>query len=251
MFRYLGNRWSLRWFVSSFFSVQLPCLHYPAPQTLVSSATSAFDPSAQWYCLALLGSTSLHCNLEIFTGAEIQGNDGTSFVYFLSQGLEFSAAFLTKIWKYCFIYFVSFIIIYYGKSSLVPANLLNLKLDIFSPWTWYLYLNILGEGKREGQNKVGIERYEWHKWPHLQSRDRDTGIENTTREAPRTLQWVSVPFYRGSSGLRDGAQVSWIAGRFSIICATSEGQIYGYQGGKGVGLGDGDWRAYTAGIRRE
>ena len=59
--------------------MQLPSLQYPAPQTLLSSATSGFDPSAQWYCRTLLDSTSLHCNLEIFPGAEIQGNYGTSY----------------------------------------------------------------------------------------------------------------------------------------------------------------------------
>ena len=73
--------------------MQLACLQYPEPQTLVSSAASDLDSSAQRYFCALLGSTSPPCNLEIFPGAEIQGNYGTSFVYFLSQGLEFSAAF--------------------------------------------------------------------------------------------------------------------------------------------------------------
>lgn len=147
MFRYLGNRWSLRWFVSSFFLCSF--LVYTISSTNLSFFGSfSLDPQPSGIALLCWAPPPCIVISEIFTGAEIQGNDGTSFVYFLSQGLEFSAAFLTKIWKYCFIYFVSFIIIYYGKSSLVPANLLNLKLDIFSPWTWYLYLNILGEGKR-------------------------------------------------------------------------------------------------------
>ena len=59
--------------------MQLPSLQYPAPRTLVSSAASGFDPPARRYCRALLDSTSLQCNLEVFPGAEIQGSYGTSY----------------------------------------------------------------------------------------------------------------------------------------------------------------------------
>ena len=38
----------------------------------------------------------------------------------------------------------------------------------------------------------------------------------------RILGWAAVPFSRGSSQLRDQTQVSCIAGRFFIICATRE-----------------------------
>ena len=36
----------------------------------------------------------------------------------------------------------------------------------------------------------------------------------------RTLQWVALPFSRGSSWLRDGTHVSCIAGRFFTVSAT-------------------------------
>ena len=38
----------------------------------------------------------------------------------------------------------------------------------------------------------------------------------------RTLEWVAIPFSRGSSWPRDWTQVSWIAGRFFTIWATRE-----------------------------
>ena len=40
------------------------------------------------------------------------------------------------------------------------------------------------------------------------------------------LEWVAVPFSRGSSQLRDGTQVSHIAGRFFTSGATSKAQEY-------------------------
>ena len=39
------------------------------------------------------------------------------------------------------------------------------------------------------------------------------------------LEWVTIPFSRGSSQLRDQTQVSCIAGRFSTIWATTEAHI--------------------------
>ena len=41
----------------------------------------------------------------------------------------------------------------------------------------------------------------------------------------RMLEWVAVPFSRGLSQLRDGTQVSHIAGGFSTIWATREAQV--------------------------
>ena len=38
----------------------------------------------------------------------------------------------------------------------------------------------------------------------------------------RILEQVAIPFSRGSSRLRDGTQVSGIAGRFFIVWATRE-----------------------------
>ena len=38
----------------------------------------------------------------------------------------------------------------------------------------------------------------------------------------RILEWVAIPFSRGSSRLRDGAQVSCPAGRFFAVWATRE-----------------------------
>ena len=40
----------------------------------------------------------------------------------------------------------------------------------------------------------------------------------------RTLEWVAVPFSRGSSGTSDPSQVSCIAGRFLTIWVTRETQ---------------------------
>ena len=42
----------------------------------------------------------------------------------------------------------------------------------------------------------------------------------------RTLEWVAFPFSRGSSQLRDGTQVSRIAGSFFTSWATREAQEY-------------------------
>ena len=42
----------------------------------------------------------------------------------------------------------------------------------------------------------------------------------------RILEWVAIPFSRGSSQTRDGTQVSHIAGRFFTIWATREAQFY-------------------------
>ena len=42
----------------------------------------------------------------------------------------------------------------------------------------------------------------------------------------RKLEWVAVPFSRASSQLRDGTQVSHIAGRFLTSGATSKAQEY-------------------------
>ena len=40
----------------------------------------------------------------------------------------------------------------------------------------------------------------------------------------RTLEWVAIPFSKGSSWPRDGTRVSCIAGRFFIIWTTKEAQ---------------------------
>ena len=42
----------------------------------------------------------------------------------------------------------------------------------------------------------------------------------------RILEWVAIPFSKGSSWPRDWTQVSHIAGRFFTIWATTEAQIY-------------------------
>ena len=44
----------------------------------------------------------------------------------------------------------------------------------------------------------------------------------------RILEWVAMPFSRGSSWPRDQTQVSCIAGRFLIIGTTREAHIYTY-----------------------
>ena len=45
----------------------------------------------------------------------------------------------------------------------------------------------------------------------------------------RILEWVAMPFSRGSSQPTDRNQVSFIAGRFFIIWATREAQMPTYQ----------------------
>ena len=44
---------------------------------------------------------------------------------------------------------------------------------------------------------------------------------------PRILEWVAIPFFRGSSWPRDWTQVSWIAGRF-FVCLYSKGKTDTY-----------------------
>ena len=43
----------------------------------------------------------------------------------------------------------------------------------------------------------------------------------------RILEWVAIPFFKGSSQLRDQTQVSHITGRFFIIWATRKAQNTG------------------------
>ena len=43
-----------------------------------------------------------------------------------------------------------------------------------------------------------------------------------TREAPRILEWIGLPFSRGSAGLRDQTWVSCITGRLFSVWATKE-----------------------------
>ena len=45
---------------------------------------------------------------------------------------------------------------------------------------------------------------------------------------PRILEWVAMPFSRGSSLLRDWTWVSHIAGRFFTICAVREATIFSF-----------------------
>ena len=45
----------------------------------------------------------------------------------------------------------------------------------------------------------------------------------------RILEWVAIPFSRGSSQTRDRTQVSSFAGEFSNIWATREAQYSGEQ----------------------
>ena len=42
----------------------------------------------------------------------------------------------------------------------------------------------------------------------------------------RTLEWIAIPFSRGSSQLRDGTHVSCIAGGFFYHRATWEAQVF-------------------------
>ena len=42
----------------------------------------------------------------------------------------------------------------------------------------------------------------------------------------RILEWIAIPFSRGSSWLRDQTQVSCIASRFFTVWATREARIY-------------------------
>ena len=40
----------------------------------------------------------------------------------------------------------------------------------------------------------------------------------------KILEWVAIPFSKGSSQTRDQTQISWIAGRFLTVWATKEAQ---------------------------
>ena len=44
----------------------------------------------------------------------------------------------------------------------------------------------------------------------------------------RTLEWVAISYYRGSSWSRNGIRVSCIAGRFFTVWATEQAQPYVY-----------------------
>ena len=51
------------------------------------------------------------------------------------------------------------------------------------------------------------------------------------QRSPLILQWVAIPFSRGSSQPRDQAEVSWIAGRFFTSWATREVWLWWLQEG--------------------
>ena len=53
------------------------------------------------------------------------------------------------------------------------------------------------------------------------------GLYSPWNSLARILEWVAVPFSRGSSQLRDQTQVSHIAGGFFTTWATREAQEYG------------------------
>ena len=42
----------------------------------------------------------------------------------------------------------------------------------------------------------------------------------------RTLEWVAIPFFRGSSQSRDWTQVSHIAGRFFLVWAVTGASLF-------------------------
>ena len=46
----------------------------------------------------------------------------------------------------------------------------------------------------------------------------------------RILEWVAIPFFRGSSQPRNWTQVSYFAGRFFMVWATREAQLVVYWG---------------------
>ena len=50
----------------------------------------------------------------------------------------------------------------------------------------------------------------------------------------RILEWIAIPFSRGSSRPRDQNPVSPIAGRLFTICATREAPKYGLQNSQGT-----------------
>ena len=47
-------------------------------------------------------------------------------------------------------------------------------------------------------------------------------LKNPMDRGVRILEWVAIPFSRGSSQARDQTQVSWIAGRLFTVWATRE-----------------------------
>ena len=51
-------------------------------------------------------------------------------------------------------------------------------------------------------------------------------MDYTRQSLARILEWVDFTIFRGYSQPRDGNQVSPIAGRFFISCATREAQRY-------------------------
>ena len=59
----------------------------------------------------------------------------------------------------------------------------------------------------------------------------------------RILEWVAIPFSRGSSWPRDWTQVSRIAGGFFTIWATREALVASYTGQIGLHRRDSTWKS--------
>ena len=84
-----------------------------------------------------------------------------------------------------------------GKAMATHSSTLAWK----SPWT-----GVPGGLQSMGSHRVG------HDWSNL--------------AAAAALEWVAIPFSRGSSRLRDWIQISHIAGEFLTIWATREAHTY-------------------------
>ena len=66
----------------------------------------------------------------------------------------------------------------------------------------------------------------------------------------RKLEWVAIPFSRGSSWLNDWTQVPWIAGRFFTIWATREAQ-YRLMTSKWMGMVPDHWPSDEIGLESD
>ena len=92
-----------------------------------------------------------------------------------------------------------------------------------SPQPLQLPARVYPEGLRVGKHRTPKER-KWKSLSHVQSlRLMDCSLPGSSVYGilqARILEWVAIPFFRGSSQLRDLTQVSHIAGKFFTDWAT-------------------------------
>jgi len=115
------------------------------------------------------------------------------------------------------------------SSRSIQWTSLSLQLSAIRICLWENYASLKKEQaeRSRGNNRNILHRHEWKKGKVKVAQSCPTlcdPMDYTVHEIlqARILEWVAMPFSRGSSQSRDRTQVSDIVGRFFTSCATRE-----------------------------